>query len=98
MKTFDIIKPIRGSLKHLALAVAVAAGLSAGSAQAQGLTMSVTGHGTNNTLLEYVGEADGYKFTTAAARTLSLAGWGSMTPQTTTLGHSWVTGCWPHTG
>ena len=65
MKTLDIIKPIRGSLKHLALAVAVAAGLSAGSAQAQGLTMSVTGDGTgSNTLLEYGGECDGYKFTT----------------------------------
>ncbi len=34
MKTLDIIKPIRGSLKHLGLAVAVASGLLAGTALA----------------------------------------------------------------
>jgi hypothetical protein len=63
MKTSDITKPVRGSLKQLALALA--AGLTAGSVQAQ-LTMSLGGNGTNG-LSEYGGEADGYKFTTGAA-------------------------------
>jgi autotransporter-associated beta strand protein len=65
MKAFDITKPIRGSLNHLAVAIAVAAGLAAGSAQVQGLTMALTGNGTNP-LSATGGETDGYKFTTAA--------------------------------
>jgi hypothetical protein len=40
MKTLDPTKPLRGALKRLALAVAIAAGLSAGSAQA--LTTTAT--------------------------------------------------------
>ncbi len=72
MKSLDIINPIRESLKHLAVAVAVAAGLTAGSAQGQGLTLSLTGNGTNP-LTAIGGEADGYKFTTAAGSDLVVS-------------------------
>ena len=65
MKPLEIINRMRRSLMPLACAVAVAAGLSAGSAQAQ-LTMSLTGNGSNG-YAEYGGEADGYRFTTGAA-------------------------------
>lgn len=62
MKLYDITQSLRRVFKHFTVALALAAGLTLGSAQAQ-LTMSVTGNGTNG-YREWGGEADGYKFTT----------------------------------
>jgi len=64
MKTSSITKPMAGSLQRLALALALAAGLTTGSAQAE-QTMALTGHGETG-IWDVDDFANGYRFTTLA--------------------------------